>query len=125
MYKPVSESTIRNLSPNQRDLLVDHIDHAVDVVLSNQHLFNARNALMKLGLLKGTETIRPRTTVLTERGRMAVGMILGECADALVRAGLLEQENPLQVLAQLKRDRVFVKNPPHLFAESYPVASED
>ena len=36
---------------------------------------------------------------------MAVAMILGDYADALVRAGLLEQENPLLVLQRLKAAR--------------------
>lgn len=102
--RPLSSGEVRRLTTYQRDLLVDHIDGEMDVVTANRHLTGVRNSLMRVGLLKGAtpNTNRPRCTVLTERGRMAVGMILGECADALVRAGLLKQRNPLQVLRDLK-----------------------
>jgi hypothetical protein len=103
----LSDAAIRKLSTHQRNLLIDHIDGEVDVVVSDPHKVQCRNALMALGLLRGspTQAVRPRITVLTERGRMAVAMILGDYADALVRAGLLEQENPLLVLKRLKAAR--------------------
>lgn len=103
----ISDSKIRRMTSMQRDLLIDHIDGELDVHLTNVHLINVRNSLMKIGLLRGAtnNTTRPRTTVLTERGRMAVGIILGDYADALVRAGLFEQENPLQVLRRLLESR--------------------
>lgn len=103
----LSDASIRKLTMLQRNLLIDHIDGEVDVVLSDPHKTQTRNAMMVLGLLRGTpsQANRPRATVLTERGRMAVAMILGDYADALVRAGLLEQENPLLVLQRLKAAR--------------------
>jgi hypothetical protein len=105
--KTLSDGAIRQLTSLQRDLLIDHIDGEVLLSMANRHLVQVRNALMRNGLLRGSSphTIRPRGTVLTERGRAAVGMILGDCADALVRAGLLAQENPLQVLRRLKEAR--------------------
>lgn len=101
---PLSAGEVRQLSPAQRDHLIDHIDGAVAIVRAGPHLAPVRHSLLKLSLLQPQErgTTRPAFTILTERGRRAVGMILGECADALVRAGLLEQQNPLQVLRELK-----------------------
>lgn len=107
MIKPtISDATIRKLSSYQRALLIDHIDGQVAVRLVD-NLVMARKALIDAGLLKGVpvNTARPRYTSLTERGRMAVAMILGDYADALVRAGLLAQENPLNVLRQLQASR--------------------
>ena len=117
---PLTEGDVNRLTTSQRDMLVDHIDGEVEVIAT--HLARVRISLMQIGLLRGAtcHTIRPRATVLTERGRMAVGMILGQCADRLVRAGLLEQENPLQVLRQLKATGMF----PTRSADSTPVVPE-
>lgn len=106
-HATITDGEIRRLTSFQRNLLIDHIDGEVDVVMNDAHLVGVRNSLIKVGLLRGAtnNTIRPRATVLTERGRMAVGMILGDYADALVRAGLLLQENPLAVLQRLKAAR--------------------
>jgi hypothetical protein len=103
----LSDAAVRKLTSHQRNLLIDHIDGPVDVVVTDAHKVQCRNALIGLGLLRGTpsQAVRPRLTVLTERGRMAVAMVLGDYADALVRAGLLEQENPLLVLKRLKAAR--------------------
>src|ERR1700682_2200011 len=98
----LSDSSIRVLSRVQREMLVDHIDHPVEIVI-HEH-FAARRALMAIGLLRGhpTGATRPRLTMLTEAGRHAVGIILGDYADALGRAGLLDQERPLDVLQELR-----------------------
>lgn len=109
-----TDSMIRRLTASQRELLIDHIDGEVDVVTANHHMTGVRGSLMKAGLLLGTATKRPRTTILTEPGRRAVGMVLGDYADALVRAGLLEQENPLQVLQSLKAARRELERPSDL-----------
>ncbi len=100
----ISDAKIRNLTAHQRKMLIDHIDGPLDVVASDGHRVQCRSALMSMGLLRGTPpgALRPRHTILTERGRMAVAIVLGDYADALIRAGLLEQENPLQVLQGLK-----------------------
>ncbi len=101
----VSDAFARKLSAAQRALLVDHIDG--ELTISTAHQRPVRESLMRLGLLRGTtpHSNRPRATVLTEAGRMAVGKILGECADALIRAGLLQQERPLDVLRRLRAMR--------------------
>lgn len=104
---PLSESSIRKLSISQRNLLISHIDGPVDVTVVDFHQTQPRRALMDLGMLRGSPagTIRPRATALTERGRMAVAMVLGEYADALIRAGILKQQHPLEVLRRLKESR--------------------
>lgn len=103
MTRPaLTDGDVRRLTPNQRDLLIEHVDGEVDVVKSDHHQSIVRNSLMQLGMLRGTEKVRPRFTVLTDRGRLALAMVLGQCADSLVRAGLLEQPNPLDVLRRLK-----------------------
>src|SRR5579863_25172 len=109
MPKPVSDAEIRRLSAAQRNLLIDHIDGPVDVSLINRWDKSARRGLISTRLLEGHPrgSIRPRQTTLTERGREALGMVLGDYADALVRAGLLEQQNPLAVLRRLKTMRAF------------------
>jgi hypothetical protein len=117
----ISDSAIRRLTAHQRDLLIDHIDGPVDVSVHNVHTVQCRNALIAYGLLRGTPTnvptARPRHTALTERGRMAVAIVLGDYADGLIRAGLLEQENPLEVLQRLKADgRLEPKRPGDLAA---------
>jgi len=112
-----SENFVRQLTSLQRDMLIDHIDGQV-VVLAN-HLKNVRNSLIRIGLLAGwpMHSKRPRATALTEPGRQVVGMILGQYADALVRAGLLDR--PLDILQRLKAIGDF---PPP--AESAPIRAE-
>jgi hypothetical protein len=102
----ISDGAIRKLSANQRDLLIDHIDGPLDVSVHDSHTVQCRNGLIASGLLRGSPTgePRPRQTVLTERGRMTVALVLGYYADALIRAGLLEQENPLEVFQRLKAE---------------------
>lgn len=101
---------VNQLTVYQRDMLVSHVDGAVDVVLDNHHLVNVRNSLMRIGMLRGDSThgiksIRPRTTVLTDRGRLALAMLLGNYADALTKAGLLDQERPLKVLERIRGNK--------------------
>jgi hypothetical protein len=109
---PISDGEIRRLTKSQRDFLIDHIDGEVAVVLANNHCISTvRTSLLKAGLLKGSppNSQRPRATLLTERGRMAVGLVLADYADALVRAGVLDQQlTPLAVLRSLKA----LRNPP-------------
>lgn len=102
----IAQATIRRMTANQRDLLIAHIDGEVAVRLVDT-LVMVRRTLIDAGLLRGVppNTTRPRFTALTERGRAAVGMILGDYADALCRAGLLDQDNPLAALKRLKAMR--------------------
>ena len=117
MPPPLSDYFVRQLTTLQRDMLIDHIDGEIEIVAV--HLKNVRNSLIRIGLLAGSPQYskRPRATILTEPGRQAVGIILGQYADALVRAGLLE--SPIMVLMQLK---TMGKFPPK--AESAPIPAE-
>jgi hypothetical protein len=106
---PIADGEIRRLTKAQRDLLIDHVDGEVPVILANNHYISTiRNSLMKMGLLKSStpHTNWPRATLLTERGRLALSMVLADYADALVRAGLFpEPLNALAVLRSLKAGR--------------------
>lgn len=124
-----SDDDIRKLTFHQRNLLLAHIDGPVDVAATDVGKVQMRNGLMGGGLLRGdpANTIRPRRTALTEAGRRALGIILGEYADALVRSGLLEQERPLDVLRRLKalsrqsRDDAAPAHPPGNAALEKPI----
>jgi hypothetical protein len=104
---PISETELRKLTVCQRNMLIGHIDGEVDVTICDPHKVQSRNALIGQGYLRGSPTgaVRPRTTVLTERGRAMLGMVLGDYADALIRAGILDQQHPLEVLKHLKLSR--------------------
>lgn len=105
------ESIVRRLSGTQRELLVDHIDQGAPV-RPQQAL--TRSALLALDLIRSTRPHdrHPRRTVLTEKGRMVLAMLLGQYADALVKAGYAlmpsgfldgqPDETPMQVLERLK-----------------------
>ena len=102
-------SVVRKLSANQRQMLIEHIDGSVGIVIEHLHL--TRYALVNLGLLRTTQESRPHSTSLTEKGKMAVAMILADCADMLVQAGILEQGDPLcalKVLLEMKQAGKFV-----------------
>lgn len=107
MFVEPTSFEVNQLTANQRDVLISHVDGAVDVTLSDPNLVMARNSLMVKGFLRGDSpsgprSFRPRQTVLTERGRMALGMLLGIYADALTKAGLLDEERPIKVLERIK-----------------------
>jgi hypothetical protein len=106
-----SESTVRMLSPQQRDLLIAHIDVPVEIRTDNSQ--QVRSALIKAGFLRTHPygAARPRHTELTTEGRYAVAMVLESYAAALVRAGLLEQENPIGALKALAEWKGTVRNP--------------
>lgn len=99
------DHVIRKFTSAQRDMLIDHIDGAVEVFAT--HLVQARLSLLRHKLLRPhpAGAIRPRQTTLTEEGRRAVGLILGDCADVLVRAGIMEQSSPMQALLALTTAR--------------------
>lgn len=102
---PTSEHVVSKLTSMQRAMLIDHIDGHLRVVAVE--LMNVRRTLLAAKLLRGHPqfSIRPRETALTEEGRRVVGMILGQYADALVRAGLLDQQNPIEMLRRLREAR--------------------
>lgn len=105
MATRLSDGAIRSLTNIQREMLIAHIDGAVLIIRADYN--KVLRALVLRGLLRPStpHSVRPRATILTEEGRRALGIILGDYADALVRAGLLEQENPMQVLRQLQAAR--------------------
>lgn len=92
---------MKEFTPAQRDMLIDHIDGALEV--STSRLVTVRRALLARKLIRPypAGAIRPRQTTLTEHGRCAVCRILGDYADALVRAGILEQDDPVRSLLKL------------------------
>jgi hypothetical protein len=102
----ISPQRIRLLTAAQRVLLIRHIDWPVEVLTSGSQLAQSRKILMILGLIRPHPfgAVRPRYTVMTEEGRRAVCIILGDYADALIGAGLLEQEDPVAALRRLQRE---------------------
>jgi hypothetical protein len=93
MPKPIlTAKMIRKLTIPQRNMLVDHIDGPVDMTLTDPRIIQGRNTLIDQGLLQTSppQAVRPRITILTELGRMALAAILAEYADALVRAGFMD-----------------------------------
>lgn len=110
MKSIISDWNIRNLSTPQRAFLLSHIDTSVEINVGDHAAGHTRNSLLRIELLRvePRDAIRPRYTVLTPSGRHAVGVILGDCADALAAAGLLaldqatEDERPIDALRRLK-----------------------
>lgn len=102
----VSEELVGRLTRRQRLLIIEHVDGKVDWADPARTGFvSVRNSLLTSGLLRGSGGFprRPHFTALTEAGRSALAIILGWCADSLVRAGF--GETPLQVLARLKAEK--------------------
>jgi hypothetical protein len=110
MKSIISDWNIRNLSTQQRAFLLSHIDTLVEINVGDHAAGHTRNSLLRIELLRvePRDAVRPRYTVLTPIGRHAVGVILGDCADALAAAGLLaldqttEDERPIDALRRLK-----------------------
>jgi hypothetical protein len=86
------------LSPPMRDVLIDHLDggacrYLVPANVSgkvSRQLWAKKRSLVKLlrlGFLEWTDRSH-KFTVITEAGRGALAGLLGEYADALLRAGL-------------------------------------
>lgn len=100
----ITQGFVRGLRIAQRELIVKHVNGPQPFIAFGDK--QSIVALMSLNLLKGDAHHRPRFTMLTETGREAAAMILGQYADALVEAGCLEPdyfpERPLDILARLK-----------------------
>jgi hypothetical protein len=101
-----TSALLSTLSNSQRDLLLLHIDRAVDVRRDGGAKVHATLSLIRLGLIQGdVPGSRPKRTVLTEGGRFAVCLLLARYADALVRArcqDLRESLTPLAILRRMK-----------------------
>jgi hypothetical protein len=106
MFKKPSAFEVNQLTGKQRQMLIDHIDGPLDITTRDAHLIPVRNSLIASGMLRPDTPahigLRPRTTILTERGRFALAAILANYAEALVRAGMMEAR-PIDILAQIKR----------------------
>ncbi len=99
-----TDGSVRRLSVAQREMLVEHVDRHVPVDnRPGPRIVQVRTWLVTSGLLKGypAGAPRPTHTALTDEGRAAVGFILGQYADTLMRTGLLER--PLDVARYLKK----------------------
>ena len=98
----VSRSLLQRLTASQRQMLVDHIDGQVGIILDKSNV--TRISLVNLKLLKYSpqNQPKPRFTALTENGRMALCMILADCADTLVQCGILETDPHAALLALRK-----------------------
>ena len=92
----------RSMPKAQRDLLIRHINGPRPLAIGPE--IYTRNALVLRNLLRfdNPQNLRPRATLLTDLGRETVCIILGDYADALVRAGVLESVRPI-VLKKLPK----------------------
>lgn len=106
MFKEPSAFEVNQLTGLQRKMLIDHIDGPIDVTVRDTHLIPVRNSLLANGMLRpdstGQARIRPKATILTERGRYAMAATLANYAEALVKAGMMEAR-PIDILAQIKK----------------------
>lgn len=103
----LSTDAIRKISRTQRDFLLKHVDGPHEMDERDRQVVKAKNAMLRAGLVQGVPRgdPRPRTTELSDAGRQAVCAILGEAADALLRAGLLEHSDPVAALRRLRTFR--------------------
>lgn len=100
----LTDAAVHRLTGAQRLLLIEHIDVAVPVDVTDQPRNMTRKSLMALGLLRGepANVLKPRETVLTQAGRHAVGVLLGHYADTLIMAGYLEPIDAGEVREKLR-----------------------
>jgi hypothetical protein len=99
---------IHRLTAFQRDMLIEHVDGPVDVTVRDHRRVCVRDSLITNGMLRpdhsGPRPIRPKATILTERGRYALAAVLAHYAESLIRAGMLERSRPIEVLARIKAE---------------------
>lgn len=96
-----------HISTTQCEFLIEHC--CGERPITSNHLEAAtRCALISRGLLRLQTHInavnRERGTVLTDKGREVVCIILGNYIDALMEAGLLKERPPLFVEAFQRRE---------------------
>jgi hypothetical protein len=100
----VSRTRVAFLSKFQRDFLIEHIDRQVPIIRA-EHGARAKtaNALIAAGMLRLVPTGArfPQGTKLTDVGREAVCIILGEYADALSRAGIFSGDDALAAVRNI------------------------
>lgn len=98
-----ARSIANGLLKSSRDLLINHIDGPVPLTIHGNER-GPRNALLARSLIafpRGGMTT-PNSTHITNLGREVLCCILGDYADALVRAGVLENVQPI-VLKKLPK----------------------
>lgn len=106
-----SQERARSLSVRQRQFLLRHIDGPVPV-----ETFNAKtiHPLVAKGLIKCIPPVNPSNTELTRDGRFALGIILGDAADLLSSAGIIDKEASRRVMLfiELRERRGGTQVPP-------------
>ena len=98
---------LMELSTGMRDVLIAHLDgNKVPFILMarnrvEQDQMISTAALMRRQMLKPwrgdqnySEMARPKFTVITDIGREALGKLLGDYADAIVRAKMMRGTGP-------------------------------
>lgn len=88
---PSEQTIVERLSKLQRDLLIEHVRQDMRPFTTAQPESSTRASLILRGLIRYEPDDRsmlgvPEGTVLTERGRAAVCVVLGWYMDALVAA---------------------------------------
>lgn len=106
---PSVRHMIFGLSQMQREFLIDHVEGLCPFTSSDPMINRTRESLLKRKLIRYEPPVRnrlgrPDGTVLTDAGRKAMCVILGQYADDLVRA--LEKDTEViedRLLEALKR----------------------
>ena len=83
---------VNKISTPQRNMLLDHIDKRVQVIIGPKT--HTLGSLIELGLVRPDPpgSLRPQFTVLTDFGRRIACAILAQYADRLVAAGFLKEK---------------------------------
>lgn len=93
---------VNRLSKSQRDHLIEHISGPQPILTGPQvHITGAlisRNLIRYVHKFNDKHAKFPHHTKFTEFGREVVCIILGDYADALVRAGVLEHAPPIALM---------------------------
>ena len=91
------------LSFTSRDLLIEHVDGSNDVPVPVYvtERCAARNGLIAKGLVRPDRKERATKTIITDDGRQVLAYVLGDYADALIRAGYSGLASPVIVRPRL------------------------
>lgn len=91
-----------DLSALQRNFLIKHIDGAkeIPVPVFVHEQTGPRANLIKRDLIKLNRPKFASKTLLTDKGRAVLAIILGDYADALVRAGFTGVASPLGIVTR-------------------------
>lgn len=98
----LTKARVRTLSQNCKDLLIEHIHGEVPIIRGRAERFQVavQFGMIGAGFLLSVPpgSPRPRGTVLSHLGREAVCMVLGDYADALTKAGVLDLPDSISAL---------------------------